>query len=123
MSAPASLGLRGKTIWAAYSADNLPGGHRALVHEACRLADTLDKLDSLIGADASVWATLVFDDMGQVELSIDSLMSERRQQQLAFKQVMGEIRMAGIKQTGGKAIVEESDGRGGLILDITSRLG
>lgn len=123
MSTPADLKQRGREIWAAFNASSLPAGNRALVHEACRLADTLDKLDAILSQRADEWARIVVDDMGDVTLVVDSLLGERRQQALALKQLMGEIRTAGLKQTGGRPVEQEPEGRGGLIIDITSRLG
>ena len=49
------------------------------------------------------WASLVFDDMGEVQLVVDKILDERRQHQLALKQMFGEMRMAGIKPDAGSA--------------------
>lgn len=125
MSVPVDLRVRGKAIWLSFGADALPAGHRALVHEACRLADTLDKLDGLLGQREDAWLKILLDDLGEVTLVIDTLLSERRSQALAFKQIMTEIRMAGLKQTGGGpvAVDNETQGRDGLIRGLQQRAG
>lgn len=121
MSAPFELQARGREIYAAFNADSLPAGNRALVMEAARCADLLDKLDGLIQGDQSAWLKLVFDDMGEVTLSMDGVVGERRQQQMALRQLMSEIRQAGIKQAAGEE--KTPNGRGGLILELQRDAG
>lgn len=123
VSSREKLGARGRAIWAAYRAESLAAGNQALILEIARLADGLDKLDGLLSGSRADWGVIELDELGEVHLVIDSLLSERRQQQLAFKQLLMEARQAGLKQTGEKIEREESNGRGGLILDITDRLG
>lgn len=100
MDERAALGERGKGIWDAYEAQHLPAGHRALVHEAARLADTLDKLALLAAGDVDTWASILVDEMGEVTLEIGSVLSEARNQQTVFKNLMLEIRQAGLAQKG-----------------------
>lgn len=109
MGAPSELGERGRDIWSSFGADALHAGHRALVHELARCADTLDRLDALAMGRRDEWASLVFDDMGQVHLSVDKLLDERRNHQLAFKTLIAEIRQAGLKETGGTKKDEEPE--------------
>jgi hypothetical protein len=118
-----ALGDRGKAIWDAYGADALPAGSRALIHEAARIADTLDRLALLAAGDVDTWVTLKVDEVGEVTLAIDSILAERRQQQIAFKQIMSEIRTAGIKQAATSAKKDETEGRGGVILKLRDRAG
>lgn len=94
----ALLGDRGRDIWDAFQADNLAAGHRALVHEAARLADTLDRLSRVAAGDKSTWLHLALDEMGEVTLALDSVLSEIRNQQTVFKNLMLEIRQAGLVQ-------------------------
>lgn len=91
------LGKHGQHIWDSYEAAKLDAGSQALVRELARCADTLDRLDDLVSGRREVWAELVFDDMGEVHLSVDKLLDERRNHQLALKALLGELRMAGIK--------------------------
>lgn len=118
MSAPEYLKERGRQIWDAYSADELPAGNRAMVHELCRLADALDKLDAILGARRTEWIKVLdeFGD-GQVTLEVNALLGERRQHALAFTTVMRELRTAGIEQSAGERKLE-TDGRSGLILKL-----
>lgn len=122
MSAPRFLKERGQAIWAAYSADDLPEGTKAMVHELCRLADTLDKLDMILGARASEWAKIVDGVDGEVTLEVNGLIGERRQNALAFKVLYAELRSAGAKEVTGNE-KGESEGRGGLILSLVQDVG
>jgi len=110
---------RGKEIWAAFGADALSAGSRALVHEACRLADTLDRLDAILGGRQKEWCKVELNDLGEITLSVDPLLSERRQQALAFKMIMQEIRTAGIQETGGQQV--KPDGRVGIVDELKRR--
>lgn len=116
MSAPQYLKDRGKAIWDAYDADSLPEGTKAMVHEFCRLADALDKLDMLLAVNKDTWAKIVEDVAGEVTLEVNGLLGERRQHALAFKVLYAELRSAGVKETGGEA--EKVDGRVGLIAKL-----
>lgn len=118
------LGERGSALWEAYGADKLPAGTRALVEEACRMADTLDGLARLAAGDVDAWAKLKTED-GDITLEISSLVAERRQQQLAFKQIMAELRQQGLKQGTGKpkdeAADDDNDDPGAIILRLQRR--
>jgi hypothetical protein len=93
------LGDFGKQIWDAYGADGLDPGSRAIVLAYARAADVADRLDGLASARQDSWATLVFDDMGEIHLQIDKILDQHRAQLLALKQLHGELRQAGIKAT------------------------
>lgn len=94
------LGNTGRAIWLAYGADHLDAGAQALVRELARCADTLDRLDGLASGRQESWVELVYDDMGSIQLSIDKILEVRRNHQLTFKAIYGELRMAGIKPAG-----------------------
>ena len=91
------LGVTGQAIWDAYEGSKLDAGSAALVRELARCADTLDRLDGLVIGKREVWVTLVFDDMGEVHLSVDKLLDQRRNHQLALKQLTAEVRSAGLR--------------------------
>ncbi len=97
------LGKTGEGIWTAFQADGLDKASQALVRELARCADTLDRLDELSKGKREAWASLVFDDMGEVHLAVDKLLSEQRQTQTVFKTLYNELRQAGVKpaETGG----------------------
>jgi hypothetical protein len=74
-----------------------PADQLALLLQACRLADRLDQLDMLARGDAASWARIVERDVmrdGDLELVIDKALSEERQQALALKQLLAELRTA-----------------------------
>jgi hypothetical protein len=95
------LGKSGQGIWAAFQADSLDKPAQALVRELARCADTLDRLDELSKGKREAWASLVFDDMGEVHLNVDKLLAEQRATQTVFKALYNELRQAGIKPDAG----------------------
>jgi hypothetical protein len=94
MIVPGGLGVRGLEIWEALSgADRV---RNALALEAARLADRLDELDSVIQGKG-VLNLMQFrldslpDGEGEpfvVEVKFQNVLSEARQQQLAFANVL-----------------------------------
>lgn len=104
------LGVSGKAIWDAYAADKLDAGARALVLEFARCADTLDRLDGLATGRQDSWASLVFDDMGEVHLSVDKVLDERRNHQIALKQLYSEMRMSRIQPDLGSGSNSKDEG-------------
>lgn len=95
------LGTSGKAVWDGYGADHLDAGAQQLVLAYARAADIADRLDGLVIARKEGWATLVFDDMGEIHLSVDKILDQHRAQLLALKQIHSELRQAGIKPSEG----------------------
>jgi len=93
----ADLEATGKAIWVAFGADRLDASAQALVRELARCADVLDRLHDLAIGRREAWASLVFDEMGQVHLSVDRILDEQRKSMIVFKTLYGELRQAGIK--------------------------
>ena len=93
------LGPSGREIWDSYGADSIDAGARQLVLAYARAADVADRLDGLAVARKESWASIVFDDMGEVHLSVDKILDQHRAQLLALKQLHSELRQAGIKAT------------------------
>lgn len=93
----AELGKSGKAIWDAYGAAQLDAGSRSLILELARAADTCDRLDGLVTGRQDRWALLVFDDMGEIHLSIDKILDERIKAQGILKQLHAEVRTSGLK--------------------------
>lgn len=87
----------GQAIWDAYGADKLNAGHRTLILQLARLADTADRLADLSAGRRDTWVSLVFDEMGEVHLSVDKILDQERNTQLAIKTVLSEIRQTGLK--------------------------
>lgn len=121
MTTPRYLKERGRSIWEAYQADSLPAGSQAMVHELCRLADALDKLDAILGARATEWAKIVEGVDGEVTLEVNGILGERRQHALALTSLYKELRTAGIKEK--SEFDQKSEGRGGLILSLVNNAG
>jgi hypothetical protein len=92
----ADLGTTGNAIWQAYGGDQLDSPSAALILELARCADTCDRLNDLVVGRAELWAMIVFDDMGEVNLVIDKLLDQRRNHQLALKALVAEVRAAKI---------------------------
>lgn len=89
---------RGVTLWRGMNGDAMPPAQRVLLEEACRIADRLDQLDALLSGDARSWVSLV-EDRGDPErqvVVIDRPLAEARQQATALKQLIAEIRAAGL---------------------------
>lgn len=103
------LGKHGQAVWDAYGASRLDAGAQALIRELARCADTLDRLNDLVTGRQESWVSLVPDGMGEIQLSIDKLLDERRNHQLALKALFAEVRMSGLKATSGQAKDEEPE--------------
>lgn len=94
---PEGLGERGTAIWERYKGTD--AGRNALALEAARNADRLDELDRIIQGKG-VLELMQFrleslpDGEEQpitVEVKFQSILSEARQQQLAFSQLLGRL--------------------------------
>lgn len=102
---PVVLGERGYALWRQIAAD-LPAmrpNERVLAEEACRTADRLDVLDRIL-RDDDVWMRLqpVDDDGSVVKVVLNGALSEARQQQLALRSLLAEIRQARKTGSAGK---------------------
>jgi hypothetical protein len=92
---PRYLRARGRRLWAELTADNPGPADVVLIEEACRLADRLDKLDAILGGRDKAWITLEIPEGGvTAEVIVDKVLSEARQQQIALKQLLGELRQS-----------------------------
>lgn len=70
--------------------------HRVLLQEACRTADRLDRLDRMLD-NRDDWIQARVLDLGEakhVRVTVDGLLSEARQQALALRSIVGELRQA-----------------------------
>jgi hypothetical protein len=86
-------GVRGARLWQEMSGDKLTGGPRTLLEEACRIADRLDKLAGIDSGDLEGLLRFKLSDDGtDVTVTVDSALSEARQQALALKQIIAELR-------------------------------
>ncbi|MFC6017225.1 hypothetical protein ACFP2T_13535 [Plantactinospora solaniradicis] len=92
------LGVRGRRLWRQFTADGseLRPAEQVLLEEACRLADRLDRLDAMLRGDEDAWARFhsLNEDGSIVQVVINNLLSEARQQQSVLKQLLAELRQA-----------------------------
>lgn len=117
MEAPSDLRERGNQFWEGVTrtADLDPSGF-VLLGEACRIIDRLDRLSSALNGHGRDWLKLL-DEVEvtakrsgegtniSVKVSVDGLLSEARQQQLALKTVLAQL---GLAKAVEKAAVEKS---------------
>lgn len=97
---PKGLGARGRRLWREITAEHeLDPSQKVLLEEACRTADRLDRLDAKLSGREDAWAHLVTrvdlgdDETRVIELRVDSALSEARQQQNVFKQLLASLRL------------------------------
>jgi hypothetical protein len=95
------LRARGRWLWRELVENGNPGpAERVLIAEACRLADRLDRLDAISNGKDRAWLQIaddlsaLADSDGRVEIVVDKVLGEARQQQTTLKQILGELRQA-----------------------------
>lgn len=106
------LGKRGNRVWTALYSDYLSPSNRLLLEEICRTADRLDRLDVLLRGDEDAWVTLrtVSDDGSVVQVVINNLLAEARQQQIAMKQLIAEFRQTATVTASGAGAEPQAGG-------------
>lgn len=85
----------GRALWTELAPGGQAGpGELTIIIEACRIRDRLDKLNRLLTGDANDWLELqeVKGHEGIAEIVIDKSLSEARQQALALKGLLAELR-------------------------------
>ena len=92
LNEPPYLNARGRALWDKLTAGDPDPMQEVLILQACRLVDTLDKLDAA-KRSKSMWVALAeeADDMGAVKVIVDGLLSEYRQQAIALTTVLAKI--------------------------------
>lgn len=90
------LGTRGCRLWRQLTdGAELQPAERVLAEEACRLADRLDRLDAILRGDEDAWMRFrVNEDGTEVTVTLDKALSEARQQQVALKTLLAELRQS-----------------------------
>ncbi|MGX4657092.1 hypothetical protein ACWCHM_26085 [Micromonospora sp. SCSIO 07396] len=128
------LGSRGLRLWQQVAAEpgELKPSERVLLEEACRVADRLDVIDRILRGDEDAWMRLhsANDDGSIVKVVLNQALAEARQQQIALKTLLAELRQsrsAGGKQpAGGRKAPTAGSGGGGVggggITDLTARI-
>lgn len=120
---------RGRALW-----DEITEGYaldatqRAILEEACRCAERLDGLDRIIagkGVLELLHARHMDEDGACISLTVDGVMSEARQQQTVFKQLLAALRLPDVKtgsrpqqRGGGRGSYAPSGAAGGKVSSI-----
>ncbi|MFF3884040.1 hypothetical protein [Streptomyces sp. NPDC001914] len=111
---PAGLGDRGRRMWReSLAVWSLTPAHLVLLEEACRFADRLEVLDSILRATSRE----VNPDLAQFA-DISALLGESRQQSAALKALLAEIRQG--QYGSSPASVDPAGGAG--VADLTARI-
>jgi hypothetical protein len=94
---PADLDDRGAQLWRDMggSWEQDPGA-RVLLHEACRLADRMEKLDRVLRGDVDTWLSFELPRDGSedepLRLKVDSALGEARLHVTTLRQVLAQLR-------------------------------
>lgn len=102
-------------MWDALEGEIASPGHRVLLEEACRVADRLDRIDGILAARRD-WIRISTLDLGEnvkVRITLDGVLAEARQQQLALRALVAEVQSARPKQEPEKPAEE-----GGPLADL-----
>lgn len=99
-----AFGPGGATLWAELHDELDPADLTVLIQEACRVTDRLDRLASAIKADGIF--DLIEREGDVVEVKVDNVLSEARQQAGALQRLLTDI----AKRRGDGAEEPESDG-------------
>ena len=98
------LGTRGRRLWHQITGDGpeLRPAEQVLLEEACRSADRLDRLDRMLRGDEDAWIRFhsINEDGSIVQVVINNLLSEARQQQVAMKALLAELRTSRAEKPG-----------------------
>lgn len=112
------LGSRGSRLWRdETSSGSLTPAHLVLLEEACRLADRLDWLNSILLRACSPVKANDGDDEGESP-AIGPLLAEARQQQTTLRGLVAEIRQASKGST--PASAPKAGGAG--VSDLSARI-
>lgn len=101
----------GRDLFAGMQDDRDPADVAALVVEACRVQDRLDRLHLMASRDDTEWGRILPVDGGDGEwvLKIGAVLGELRQTETVFKQLLAEIsRRRSLYDD------DDDDGEGGL---------
>lgn len=111
-SVPAALGLdsRGSRLWLEMTAAWTPSPiHREQLVELCRIADRLEKLDRQLKGEGWLRFHSRTDDGSVVEVIIDKVLTESREQATAYRLIAADL----VKAAG----AQKSEPKGGGVLD------
>lgn len=99
----------GQRLFDSLSRPTDDGPTSALIVEACRAKDRLDRLHRIVRGDVDTW-TRVFSGEGEFVLKLDTAVSEARQLSTVFRQQLADIQ----RRQGYGGGADEEDGLAGL---------
>ncbi|MCX7491481.1 hypothetical protein OS127_02915 [Corynebacterium sp. P6129] len=99
----------GQRLYCGLWADDLDAATQALIIEACRMKDRLDRLHLLIRGDVESWCSVITTE-GDVLVKLDSAVAEARQLETVFRQQLVEIG----RRVSDRVSDDEEDGLAGL---------
>lgn len=121
MDTPGGLGDRGLRLWREVTASaSLTPAHQVLLEEACRIADRLDLLNSILLRASSQVNADGGEDSGDSR-GIAVLLAESRQQATALRGLVAEIRQ-GQKVSAGSASKAAEKAGGSGVADLSKRI-
>jgi hypothetical protein len=85
------FGTRGRELFDSLHDPTDPPSLTALVVEAARIVDRLDRLDAVLAGDAECWLRLAEGRDGTIIVRVDAALSESRQQANVLRQLLVEI--------------------------------
>lgn len=109
----ATLGPRGRALWTALHKDvTRDAATDALILEACRIADRLDKLDAILRGGEDEWIRLAEqlvggDWMGDVVMTVNPLLAEARQQATALQRLLDKLQTKAEPAAKGPDVLEQ----------------
>ncbi|MGW0052054.1 hypothetical protein [Nocardia nova] len=86
------LGEVGEKLRSALETDTDSYEITVLITEAARVGDRLERIDSIIAGDAEIWARITNGREGDLEIRIDSVLAEARQQAATLRGLLGTIK-------------------------------
>lgn len=93
---PTGLDTKGRKLWRDLTAAaSFNPAELVLLEEACRIADRLDRLDALIRGEDDAWMRFrpMNEDGTEITVTIDSALTEARQQANVMKQIIAALRV------------------------------
>lgn len=126
-----TFGPRGRDLWRSQQPKggepDLSAAERVLLEEACRLADRLDTLDQILRGDTMAWLRVSVPEGSDVgTLIVDKALSEARQQQVALKTLLAELRQSRATRSprpdAGKDTPADDHGDTSNVASLTARI-
>ncbi|OXR46661.1 hypothetical protein B7C42_01636 [Nocardia cerradoensis] len=86
-----NLGEIGRKVRESLETDADPYEITVMINEAARVGDRLEQIDSILSGDGRIWARITNGREGDLEIRIDSVLAEARQQAATYRQLVTTI--------------------------------